>query len=135
MLNEREPTELGWHITRKMAAHEPPLTQSDLARRTGLSQSTISRYIYSPGRPETDKLQLLAAALDTDYGELLVIAGHGRPADTAAVTRPIHPLARELDLLLGPESHLSPTDREELERGVDRWLMTFRKSRKRHRSA
>lgn len=146
MLKDKEPTDLGWFLMRKMAAHEPPLSQSELSRRTGLSQSSISRYIYSPGRPDTDKLYQLAAGLsptgarqnDVDqlYQELLTIAGHGRPADTAEVeTRPAHRLARRIDELLGPDSPLPDAERGELERSIERWLSTFRPSPKRRRSA
>lgn len=136
MLKDKEPTEFGWYVQRKMAEHNPPLNQTELALRTGVSQSTVSRWIYSPGKPDTGKLELLADVLGVDHGDLLVAAGHGRPAETdAAATRPVHRLARELDVLLSPESPLPDAEREELERSIDRWLGTFRPASKRRRSA
>lgn len=136
MLRDRQPTEFGWYIQRKMASHEPPLNQTELALRTGVSQSTVSRWIYSPGKPDTDKLRLLADVLGVDHGELLAAAGHGRPADSAAeATRPLHPLAREIDMLLADDSPLTEDDREELSRFLDRTLAGFRPAPKRRRSA
>jgi transcriptional regulator with XRE-family HTH domain len=109
-MSDREPTDFGWYVMRKMADCEPPLNQSELARRAGVSQSTISRWIYSPGRPETDKLDLLADALQVDHGELLAKAGHGRPADHVAEP-PIHRHARNIDAILSPNSPVPPDRR------------------------
>jgi transcriptional regulator with XRE-family HTH domain len=133
-MSDKEPTEFGWYIMRKMAAFEPPLNQSELARRTGVSQSTISRWIYSPGRPETDKLDLLADVLRVDHGELLAKAGHGRPADHVAEV-PLHRLARDLDAILSPNSPVPPEDREALERVLDRLIDPYLKLIRRRRPA
>lgn len=134
-LKDREPTEFGWYLQRKMAEHDPPLNQTELALRTGVSQSTVSRWIYSPGRPETDKLQLLADVLGVDHGELLVAAGHGRPAETAAEVPPAHRLARELDAMLADTSPIPADKRAVLETFIDQVLETYRPLMRRRRSA
>lgn len=133
-LGDKEPTEFGWYIQRKMAEHDPPLNQTELALRTGVSQSTISRWIYSPGRPETDKLQLLADVLGVDHGELLVAAGHGRPAESVAAA-PAHRLARELDAMLADASPIPADKRAALEAFVDQVLENYRPLMRRRRSA
>jgi transcriptional regulator with XRE-family HTH domain len=133
-MSDREPTAFGWYIMRKMAAFDPPLNQSELHRRTGVSQSTISRWIYNSGRPETDKLDLLADALGVDYGELLAKAGHGRPADHVAEP-PIHRHARNIDAILSPNSPVPPEDREALERVLDRLIDPYLKLIRRRRPA
>lgn len=133
-MTSREPTDFGWFIMRKMADHEPSLNQSELAQRAEVSQSTISRWIYSPGKPATTKLDRLADALGVDYGELLAKAGHGRPADHVTEP-PIHRLARDLDAILSPTSSVPAEDRQALETVIDRMIDPYRKLIRRRRPA
>jgi transcriptional regulator with XRE-family HTH domain len=133
-VTDREPTEFGWFVMRRMADFDPPLNQSELARRARVSQSTIHRWIYSPGRPETDKLDRLSAALGVDHGELLAKAGYGRPADHVA-ERPIHRIARDIDAILSVNSPIPAEDRAALETVIDRMIDPYRKLLRRRRPA
>jgi transcriptional regulator with XRE-family HTH domain len=135
-----EPTEFGYFVMRKMAAHDPPLTQAELARRTGMGQATISRWIFSPGRPNPEKLKLLATSLGVDYSELLTIAGYGEPAsDVAEALASIRPdmdkIAVELAEMLAESSALSGEDRAFLRHTVDRLIDPYRRTVRRRRSA
>lgn len=125
---------------RKMAEHEPHLSQAELARRTGVGQATISRWIYKPGRPNSDKLQLLASTLEVSYGELLTIAGYGEPAEdiTQALSdlRPTgDPLGDELSEMLAADSPLSDDDRSLLREMVSRCMEPAREVMRRRRPA
>lgn len=141
-VTERQPTTLGWYITRKMA--ELGLTQTDLARRSGLAQASISRYIYAAGRPDTDKLGMLAAGLsDQDgpereriYQDLLSLAGHGTPGEAHPVAvPPAHRLAREIDAMLADTSPIPADKRQVLEGFLDNVLDTYRPLMRRRRPA
>jgi transcriptional regulator with XRE-family HTH domain len=134
LMADRTPTEFGWFIMRKMGDFDPPLRQADLARRAGVSESTISRWLYSPGKPDDDKLDQLADALQVDHGELLAKAGYGRPADHVAEP-PIHRHARNIDAILSPNSPVPPEDREALERVLDRLIDPYLKLIRRRRPA
>ncbi len=107
---ERQPTDFGWWVLKQMADRNPPMSQADLARRVRVSQSTVSRWIYDPIRPDTDKLAQLADALDLDRGEVLTRAGHGRPA-TVTEGASTDPRLAKLAILLG---HNSPIPESEL---------------------
>lgn len=45
---------------------ENRISQSELARRTGINRSRINEYLSGKSRPRPDKLRLLYAALDYD---------------------------------------------------------------------
>lgn len=135
-----EPTEFGWFVLRKMGEHEPPLSQAELARRTGVGQATISRWIYKPGRPDVEKLRLLASSLDVEFEQLLSIAGYGEPAENItealATLRPdVDPLAEELSAMLADGSPLPEDDREFLRHTVNRLMDPYRKAMRRRRTA
>jgi transcriptional regulator with XRE-family HTH domain len=135
-----EPTEFGYFLMSKMAAHEPPLSQAELARQVGIGQATISRWIFKEQRPEPGKLRLLAPVLGVSYSELLTIAGHGEPATeiSEALTglRPdIDPLAAELSAMLNESSPLKDTDRALLRAMIDRLIDPYRRTMRTRRSA
>lgn len=135
-----EPTEFGYFVMKKMAAHDPPLSQAELARRTGVGQATISRWIFNPGRPNSEKLRLLATTLGVDYAQLLTIAGYGEPSGdiTTALSelRPeVDPLSAELAAMLAPSSPLTDDDRAFLGHTVDRLIDPYRRAMRRRRSA
>lgn len=132
IVGDSEPTPFGWYLMRKMDAHDPPLNQSELARQVGVSQSTISRWIYNPGRPDDGKLKPLAKTLGVEYSELLTVAGYGRPADNIADAlsglRPtIDPLAAEIGRMLDPNSPIPDTDRQALRTILDRVIDPHRR--------
>lgn len=131
-----EPTEFGYFMLRKMADHDPPLSQAELGRRTGVGQSTISRWIFNPGRPNTEKLKLLATALDVDYSDLLAIAGYGQPSEDIAealsgLRSDVDPLAEELSAMLDEKSLLTADDRAFLRNTVDRIIDPYRRAMRR----
>lgn len=140
-MSDKQPTSLGWFILRKMA--DLGLSQTDLARRSGLAQASISRYIYGTGRPDTNKLNLLATGLagpdGTDreqiYQELLALAGHGIPGDVPVEAPPAHRLAREVDAMLAVTSPLPADRRATLEMVLDDVLERYRSMMRRRRSA
>jgi transcriptional regulator with XRE-family HTH domain len=140
MRKDTEPTEFGLWLMRKMAAHEPPLSQAELARRSGIGQATISRWIFQEHTPDTRKLEKLATALDVSFAEVLTIAGHGTPAEdiSAALAglRPgVEPLAAELSAMLEDGSPLTEQDRQMLEQVVDRLIDPYRKLFRTRRTA
>jgi transcriptional regulator with XRE-family HTH domain len=135
-----EPTKFGYYVLAKMAEHEPPLSQADLARLAGVGQATISRWILSPGRPNSEKLRLLAEALDVDYEVLMTIAGYGKPSGEVTTAleglRPdVHPLAAEFSSMLDQGSPLPAADRDFLQHTIDRLIDPYRRQMRRRRSA
>jgi transcriptional regulator with XRE-family HTH domain len=130
-LSDRQPTRFGLYVLRQMAAHDPPLTQSDLARKVSVSQSTISRWIFEERRPDYANLEALAPALDVEFDELLAHAGYGPQAAEVGTMPSIHPLALELDQMLGENSRVPASDREHLRIIVDRVIDPYRKPRRR----
>lgn len=124
---------------RKMA--ERALSQAALARRTGVGQATISRWIYKSGRPDAEKLRLLASSLDVEYKQLLSLAGYGEPAESLAEAiarlrvEEVDPLASELSAMLDEASALSDDDREFLRHTVNRLMDPYRKAMRRRRPA
>jgi transcriptional regulator with XRE-family HTH domain len=128
----REPTEFGWYLMQIMASQTPKLSQSDFARVVGVSQSTVSRWIYSPSKPEPEKLGKIADALKVSKDELLYRAGHAT-TPTASHTRPTasepapHPLAVDVRLLLAQSSPVPADERAALEAVLGGVLMPYRK--------
>lgn len=135
-----EPTEFGYFLMRKMAAHEPPLSQAELARLVGIGQATISRWIYKPQLPDPEKLRITAPVLGMTYGELLTVAGYGEPSsDISAALSGLRPdvdaLAAELSAMLSPSSPLPEADRELLRTMIDRLIDPYRRTMRARRSA
>lgn len=135
-----EPTEFGYFVMAKMAEHDPPLSQAELARRTGVGQATISRWIFTPGRPNPEKLRLLADTLGVEYTALMTIAGYGAPsediADALSDLRPeVDPLSAELSAMLAEGSPLSEDERAFLKHTVDRLIDPYRRTMRRRRPA
>lgn len=130
---ERTPTQFGWFILRQMGQFDPPLNQGDLAKRVGVSQSTISRWIFDSGRPDSAKLGQLAAALHVDHNELLVLAGHASPPsgqakpDAKTKTTKLDPLADDLNRLLASTSKLPAAEQQYLRDMVSRLINPYRR--------
>lgn len=123
---DRQPTPFGWYLIRLMAAHDPQMTQSDLARRTNIGQATISRWIYGSAKPDPDKLALLADALGLDHNDLLHRAGHTTTAPTPRTDPTDHPIAAEIRVMLGPDSPLPLGERNVLETVLNGVLTPYR---------
>lgn len=111
-----------------------------LARDAGVSPSTISRLVYGGvDRPDPDTLGLLAAALvrargpedpeeqakaiQDKHDELFRAAGY-RVAEMQL--REIHPLARELDQMVGEGTPLDAADVAYLSDMVERLVKPYR---------
>lgn len=77
------------------------LSQNELARRSGIPQPTISKYIRGERSPGSEMVQKLAAALKVSAGELLGEPPAARPLDslpllgTTAAGTPIDPEGEE----------------------------------------
>lgn len=133
-----EPTEFGYFVLNLMGQHDPPLTQTALAAVTGVGQATISRWIFTPGRPNPDKLRALADALGIGHDELLQAAGYAKRSQelsAALAASKVDRLASELSTMLDETSPLSEDDRQFLRHTVDRLMDPYRKSMRRRRSA
>lgn len=130
------PTAFGLYLIEAMEDHDPPLSRQDLAGLVRVSESTISRWITGPGKPKTEILAVAADALGIDLGELLVRAGHGRPADPETIKQPelAHPLLREVDRMLDPRSPLTDKDRERLLIIIEAGMEGFRSKMRRRRA-
>jgi transcriptional regulator with XRE-family HTH domain len=100
-------------------------SQADLARATGIDATKLSKWFRGQSRPTPESLRQLAATVPgVDFDKLMALAGHvGPPAGPVPVPElpPLsHPVARQLDHLLSPDSPLSDGEREALERVVAR---------------
>ena len=62
--------------------------QSELARRLGTTQQTVSRWERGLSRPRDKEIPALANALGADHDELLEAAGYARTAVAATFDRP-----------------------------------------------
>ena len=57
------------------------LSNRDLSRATGVSDSVISRWLTAGAVPTVPQLRLLTGALDVDLLDLMVLAGHLTPEE------------------------------------------------------
>jgi transcriptional regulator with XRE-family HTH domain len=137
LMAEVAVTAFGQYLIEKMAEHDPPLSRPELAERMGISPSTISRWITKSNKPDTENLALLADALGLDYGEVLVRAGHGKPADEVTdAPRPLRTAnLREADAMLHPDSPLSDRDRERIDTLIGVTIEPYRRLMKRRRAS
>lgn len=112
----KELTDLGKRLDHYMRNGITPITQAELARRSGVSQSTISRLLTSTKHtPDVKTIERLAAALGCEASDLMRSAYGGallpgeEPADAA---RPLPPRLVELADLY---HELGPDDRKALD--------------------
>ena len=129
---DRRPTEFGLYLLRGMST-AGVTSQRDLARRAGVSNSTITRLIYGEGAPDRETLEKVAVALGLDYGDVLARADHGRPA-VGQEQISLHPRAVEVDLLLSADSPLSEEDRRYLDDMIGRLVAPYRRYLRRRSS-
>lgn len=81
--------DFGDYLTRTMAA--AGLSQADLKRLTGISDSIISKWRRGQATPSVENLRLLAPALGVTTRELVVRAGHMSPDEVGLKEPPAPP--------------------------------------------
>lgn len=81
--------DFGAYLTRAMAA--AGLSQADLKRLTGISDSIISKWRSGQTTPSVENLRLLAPALGVTPRELIVVAGHMTPEEVGLKEPPAPP--------------------------------------------
>lgn len=99
----KEFTDLGKRLDHYMRNGITPMTQAELARRSGVSQSTISRLLTSTKHtPDVKTIERLAAALGCEASDLMRSAYGGSllpDEETPGDARPLPPrLAKLADL-------------------------------------
>lgn len=105
----------------------------DFARKSEgrVSNSSLSRWLAGKSLPSARMIEVLAPMMHISPQRLTAICypnlAGGRTSATSAAEKPIHPLARELDRLIGGESPLSEDVRELIVRLVDSVLAPYRK--------
>lgn len=139
---DKTPTEFGYELLKLMEA--AGLWPAGLARAAGTGASTISRLIYGGvDKPDSNTLERIARALveatlprgatrpDTEtavaemHNKLLHAAGYRIGA--APETRQLHPLALELDQMIGDGTPLPAADVEFLAVMTDRLMDPYRR--------
>lgn len=108
-------TSFGRYLRDEMKRQE--MSRVELARRCGVSGSTISRWMTATVRPDTTNVKTLARVLGLDYAEVLAKAGHGQAAFNGMEGSPVR--AQRIADMLAPESPLNAKQRENLETAID----------------
>jgi transcriptional regulator with XRE-family HTH domain len=138
----KEPTAFGSWLLSQMDSRD--LSQTDLAKRIGITQPTVSRWIYRQALPETAPLTRLADQFglnDAERVELFRLAGHSvTVAPVAAGTdgqaaRPTHALAVEIQAMLSTDSPIPEEDRRALENLLELVVHPYRKVMQRGKTA
>lgn len=62
------------------AIKQSGLTQTELAKRLGIGQQTISEYLHNKSMPALDTFANLCAVLDLDPAEILCLTDYGKTA-------------------------------------------------------
>jgi len=105
--------DFGAYLTQAMAA--AGLTQADLKRLTGISDSLISKWRSGQTTPSVENLRLLEPALGIATRELVVAAGHMRAEEVGLKEPPAPPKppARLASLQddINAQPNLSDTDK------------------------
>jgi transcriptional regulator with XRE-family HTH domain len=112
-------------------------TSTQFARAVDVDPSVVRRWINGQQRPTLRLLERVAPALKKNLNDLVRAAYPENASDGAgaAVAVPLHPLARDVDVLLGPKSRLADKDREALETVLAGLLEPYRSRTGRRRSA
>jgi transcriptional regulator with XRE-family HTH domain len=85
-------------------------TPAALARATGITDTTISRWLQGKKTPTISNLRALAPVLDIRLGDLMIQAGLVTAAEVGqagAAPPPLPPVVREILRRLGPKSPLT----------------------------
>ncbi len=122
--NAKKVTPLGRLVLDRMA--EIGMTQqNDLAARSGVANSTISRLLYTEQRrAHIPTLRRLAEGLDLDANALVAFVYDG---DAAVPGEVPHPLAAEITRMLAPDSPLPDEERALLVALLDRVVAPSRR--------
>ena len=110
---------------------------ADLARESQIKPGVFSKWFSGSEQPSVRLLKQLSPVIKAPLSELLVLAGRVDPADFDFVEAPeppgvlTHPLARELDTMLGDESPLTEQERQSIATFLDQYLATYRRRRPR----
>jgi transcriptional regulator with XRE-family HTH domain len=72
----RKSSERDWATYLESAMHSAGLTQAELARRSGLAESMVSRWLRGLNQPDVPNLRRVRPVLGVTMLELLVAAGH-----------------------------------------------------------
>lgn len=109
---------------------------ADLARATGIKPSVYSKWFNGSEQPSVRSLQRLAPVIGAPLRELLVLACRVDAEDLGLDATPEppevlgHPLAREIDSLLGEASPLPAKDRTAIETFLQQYLEPYRRTRR-----
>lgn len=111
-------------------------SDSDFARRAGVSSSAVSRWIAGTAVPTVPTLEKIAPHLRIDAPTLIAIAypGTGTPA-RLPVAQPLHPLARDIDRLLDEKSGVPAEKREALATLIEHVVAPYRHHLRKRRAS
>jgi hypothetical protein len=106
----------------------------DFARKSEgrVSNSSLSRWLARRSLPSAKMIEVIAPMMHMTPNRLMAICYPGTASGRAAVAagpvdRPIHPLARELDRMIGAGSPLAEDVRDLIVKLVDAVLAPYRK--------
>ncbi|MGN9802021.1 helix-turn-helix domain-containing protein [Micromonospora sp. L32] len=104
---------------------------AELGRHVGIGRSMLSKWFSGSERPSPASLEKLAKGLRAPIDDLMQLAGWSKVGAALPTPPPpeLHPLAAEVDQMLGDNSRLSEEDREALAGLVDRVLAGWRPQR------
>jgi transcriptional regulator with XRE-family HTH domain len=108
-------------------------TPTHFARAAGIDPSVVLRWLSEEQRPTIRSLERIAPILRTTMNELVRAAYPDRLNVPAPASPRVHPLARELDVMLGDQSPIPEADRRALETVLDRMLDPYRHVMRRRR--
>ncbi|MEV0608084.1 helix-turn-helix transcriptional regulator [Polymorphospora rubra] len=112
-------------------------TVADLSRATDIKPGVLSKWFRGVEQPSVRLLEAIAPIIGAPLSDLLVLTGRVRPEALGLEAAPVppgiigHPLAREIDTLLGDDSHLSQADRSAMADFLARWLEPYRRPARR----
>jgi transcriptional regulator with XRE-family HTH domain len=114
-------------------------SDSAFARAAGVSPSVVSRWVKGELTPTPKALQKIAPALGVNATTLSAIAypelGGELPESSYQQPRPVHPLARDVDRLLGEDSPVPDAERETLASLVEAVVSPYRRYLRKRRTA
>jgi transcriptional regulator with XRE-family HTH domain len=131
---QRRETGFGRYLKEAILAARFP-TPTHFARAAGTDPSVVLRWLSEEQRPTIRSLERIAPILKTTMNDLVLAAYPDRLAARVPGPPQLHPLARELDLMLAEGSRIPEADRHALESVLNRMLDPYRKVMRRRHSA
>jgi transcriptional regulator with XRE-family HTH domain len=114
-------------------------SDSAFARAAGVSPSVVSRWVKGELTPTPRALQKIAPALGVNATTLSAIAypelGGELPESSYQQPRPVHPIARDIDRLLGDESPVPEAERATLAGLLEAVVSPYRRYLRKRRTA